>query len=116
MENAWHVLSAALPQGWREAAKDTGAAKGLRKNTRVDRLLRTLLLHVGLGHSLEDTVFRARLARLADLSGVGLHKSVKRSAGWLHELCVRLCREQRLAVLPQGASEVRAVDAIRSRP
>ena len=101
-----------MPQGWREAAKETGAAKRLRKERREDRLLRILLLHVGLGYSLKEAALRARFARLADLSGVGLHKLVKKSKGWLHGLCVRLYKEQRLAVLPQGASQVRVADAI----
>ena len=111
MDDAWEVLSAALPLGWREAAKETGAAKWLRKDRREERLLRILLLHVGLGCSLKETALRASLARLANMSDAGLHKRVKKSAGWLRELCVRLFKEQRLAVLPEGA-EVRAVDAI----
>ena len=111
MDDAWEVLSAALPLGWREAAKETGAAKWLRKDRREERLLRILLLHVGLGCSLKETALRASLARLANMSDAGLHKRVKKSAGWLQELCVRLFKEQRLAVLPEGV-EVRAVDAI----
>ena len=110
--NAWHVLLAALPQGWREAAKETGAAKRLRKERREDRLLRILLLHVGLGYSLKEAALRARFAGLADFTDAGLHKLVKNSKGWLHGLCVRLYKEQRLAVLPQGASQVRAADAL----
>ena len=41
-----------LPRDWRELAQDTGALKGLRKDKTVDNLLRTLLLHLGCGHSL----------------------------------------------------------------
>ena len=112
MDNAWHVLLPALPQDWREAAKETGALKGMRKERREDRLLRILLLHVGLGYSLKEATLRANLAGLADLSDAGLHKLVKKSKGWLPGLCARLYTEQGLAVLPPGASQVRAVDAI----
>ena len=111
MDDAWDVLSAAFPQDWREAAKDTGALTGLRKDKRVDYLLRTLLLHTGLGYSLRITAREAKWAHLAHLSDVALRNRVKKSEGWLHELCVRLFKEQRLAVLPEGASHVRAVDA-----
>ena len=110
-DDAWDVLSTAFPQDWREAAKDTGALKGLRKDKGVDNLLRTLLLHTGLGCSLRETTLRAEWAHLAGLSPVAQRNRVQKSAGWLHELCARLFEEQRLAVPPEGASQVRAVDA-----
>ena len=111
-DDAWYVLSEAFPQGWREAAKDIGALKGLRKDKGVDNLLRTLLLHTGLGCSLRETALRAKGAHLADLSPVALRNRVTKSAGWLHELCVRLFEEQRFAVLPDGVSQVWAMDAV----
>ena len=47
----WDVLLSFLPPDWQELAQDTGALKGLRKDKAVDNLLRTLLLHLGCGHS-----------------------------------------------------------------
>ena len=111
VDEDWDVLRSFLPRDWRELAQDTGALKGLRKDKTVDNLLRTLLLHLGCGHSLRETVVRARQARLADLSDVALLKRLKKSKGWLHALCVRLFEEQGLAVIPGGAFQVRAVDA-----
>ena len=101
------MLLSFLPRDWRELAQETGALKGLRKDKTVDNLLRTLLLHLGCGHSLRETVVRARQARLADLSDVALLKRLKKSKGWLHALCVRLFEEQGLAVIPGGAFQVR---------
>ena len=111
VDEDWDVLVSFLPQDWRELAHDTGALKGLRKDKTVDNLLRTLLLHLGCGHSLRETVVRARQAHLADLSDVALLKRLKKSKGWLHALCVRLFQEQGWAVIPGGAFQVRAVDA-----
>ena len=111
VDEDWEVLLSFLPRGWRELAQDTGALKGLRKDKTVDNLLRTLLLHLGCGHSLRETAVRARQAHLADLSDVALLKRLKKSKGWLHALCVRLFEEQGLAVVPGGAFQVRAVDA-----
>ena len=111
VDEDWEVLLSFLPRDWRELAQDTGALKGLRKDKAVDNLLRTLLLHLGCGHSLRETVVRARQAHLADLSDVALLKRLKKSKGWLHALCVRLFEEQGLAVIPGGAFQVRAVDA-----
>ncbi len=90
VDEDWEVLLSFLPQDWRELAQDTGALKGLRKDKTVDNLLRTLLLHLGCGHSLRETVVRARQAHLADLSDVALLKRLKKSKGWLHALwCAR---------------------------
>ena len=83
VDEDWEVLLSFLPQDWRELAQDTGALKGLRKDKAVDNLLRTLLLHLGCGHSLRETVVRARQAHLADLSDVALLKRLKKSKGWL---------------------------------
>ena len=83
VDEDWDVLLSFLPQDWRELAQDTGALKGLRKDKTVDNLLRTLLLHLGCGHSLRETVVRARQAHLADLSDVALLKRLKKSKGWL---------------------------------
>ena len=107
----WDVLLSFLPPDWQELARDTGALKGLRKDKAVDNLLRTLLLHLGCGHSLRETAVRARQAQLADLSDVALLKRLKKSSEWLRVLCVRLFRERDLAVVPEGAFRVRAVDA-----
>ena len=57
VDEDWDVLVSFLPQGWRELARDTGALKGLRKDKTVDNLLRTLLLHLGCGHSLRKRWF-----------------------------------------------------------
>ena len=67
MEEDWDVVSSFLPEGWRELARESGALKGLRKDKSPDALLRTLLLHLACGHSLRETVVRARQANLADL-------------------------------------------------
>ena len=82
MDEEWEVVSSFLPEGWRELARETGALKGLRKDKSVDALLRTLLLHLACGHSLRETVVRARKANLADLSDVALLKRLRKSGDW----------------------------------
>ena len=89
----WELLSSLLPGNWRELAAETGALKGLRKDKSADGLLRTLLMHLGCGHSLRETVARARAAGLADLSDVALLKRLRKSEEWLRRLCVELFRE-----------------------
>ena len=111
MKEDWELLLSFLPRDWRELAGETGALKGLRKDKSVDNLLRTFLLHLGCGHSLRETVVRARKANLVDLSDVGLLKRLKKSKDWLHGLCVKLFREHGVTVAASGGFQVRAFDA-----
>ena len=109
MEEDWLVLRSFLPVGWEELGRSSGALKGLRKDKSAEASLRVLLLHLGCGHSLRETVVRARKAGLAELSDVALLKRLRKSSQWLHGLCVALFRERGLSVEP--GLRLRAFDA-----
>lgn len=111
MDEEWVLLLSFLPENWRELAAATGALKGLRKDKAVEDLLRTLLLHLGCGHSLRETVVRAKKAQLADLSDVALLKRLKKAKAWLYALCVELFRERGIEVSGRDGFQVRAFDA-----
>ena len=111
MDEDWDVVRSFLPKGWRELAGETGALKGLRKDRSPDALLRTLLLHLACGHSLRETVARARMSGLANLSDVALLKRLRKSGDWLRALCVALFREQGVELASAGGLQVRAFDA-----
>jgi hypothetical protein len=114
MENAanedWEVLAGLFPWGWQEEAMSSGAVERLRGFSSVDTLLRTLLLHVGSGFSLRETVVRAKLARWADVSDVALLKRLRNSESWLRALCLRLLEESGFGVTSAGAPRIRVVD------
>ena len=76
----WGRLMTFLPEGWQELASERGALKGLRKEKSVENLLRMLLLHVGCGHLLRETVVRARKAGLGDSSSTDTHAVSKTSS------------------------------------
>lgn len=86
----WELLTSFLPTEWRELAKETDALKGLRQDKSVEDYLHVLLMHVGCGYSLRETVTRARQAGLADLSDVALLKRLRKSKEWLRALCLAL--------------------------
>jgi hypothetical protein len=106
----WKVLLSLLPAGWQQAALESGAVKRLRGFSSPEALLRTLLLHVGLGYSLRETVVRARLADWADVSDVALLKRMRNSEQWLRFLCIALLRESGAFVLERTVGAVRIVD------
>ena len=111
MREDWRILVSFLPGNWRELAVSTGALKGLRKDKSAENLLRVLLLHLGCGHSLRETVVRARKAGLAELSSVALWKRLKKSRDWLQALCLELFRERGVELAAGGGFQVRAIDA-----
>ena len=99
----WELLSSLLPGNWRELAVETDALKGLRKDKSADGLLRTLMIHLGGGHSLRETTVRARAAGLADLSDVALLKRLRKSEEWLRRMCVELFQENGGSAQGDGA-------------
>ena len=107
----WGLLMSFFPDNWEELAIETGALKGLRKDKSPENLLRMLLIHLGCGHSLRETVGRARHAHLADLSDVALLKRLRKSRDWLYALCAELFREHGVAVTEEAGFQVRAFDA-----
>jgi hypothetical protein len=107
----WDLLLSFFPDNWQDLAAEKGALKGLRKDKSAENLLRTLLIHLGCGHSLRETAVRARQASLADLSDVALLKRLRKSRDWLYALCVELFREHGIAVSSEAGFQVRAFDA-----
>lgn len=111
MDEDWIVLKSFFPDNWDELAVSAGALKGLRKDKSAESLLRILLIHLGCGHSLRETVVRARKAGLADLSDVALLKRLKKSREWLYTLCIELFQERGVNLSSADGFQVRAFDA-----
>src|SRR5271166_6186054 len=93
MEKDWKVLMSLFPAGWREKALRLGAIERRRGVPSADVLLRMILLHVGKGYSLRETVVRARLANWANISDVAFLKRLRKSEDWLRFMCISLLKE-----------------------
>ena len=93
-EEDWPLLLSLLPRDWKQLAQTTGAMKGLRQDKSEENYLRVLLMHLGCGLSLRETVVRAQEAQLADLSDVALLKRLRKSQEWLYQLCRALFEER----------------------
>jgi hypothetical protein len=119
MENAyrsalaedWELLRCFFPADWRRLAETSGALRGLRQDKSAEAYLRVLLMHLGCGFSLRETVVRAQQAHLADLSDVALLKRLRKSKAWLHQLCCALFRERAWSPPLSGAPPWRLIDA-----
>ena len=98
----WDLLKTFFPADWEQLAGTTRALKGLRQDKSAERLLRTIMLHVGCGYSLRETVVRARASGLADLSDVALLKRLRKCEQWLYALAVGFWQQRGLAQLRPG--------------
>ena len=107
----WELLMSFFPSDWREQAEACGALRGLRQDKSAESYLRVLLMHLGCGFSLRETMVRAKQAHLADLSDVALLKRLRKSKPWLHQLCCSLFAERALSGSPPGAPSWRLIDA-----
>src|SRR4029077_14495241 len=103
----WDLLLSFLPPNWRELAQSTSALKGLRQDKSEENYLRVLLLHLGCGLSMRETVTRAQEAQLADLSDVALLKRIRKSQEWLFQLCRALFEERGLWPRPAAGETLR---------
>lgn len=105
-EQSWQTLLTLFPRNWRELAEETGANRRLRGVPSLEALMRTLLLHLARGYSLQETVVRAKAAGVAELSAVALFKRLRQAEEWLNELCRALLPLSGLAV-PTDTKAVR---------
>ena len=74
-------------------------------------MLRVLMLHVGCGFSMRETVVRAKQAQLAELSAVALFKRLRKSKDWLYRLCCALFEERGLRIQPPPNQRLRLLDS-----
>ena len=106
----WELLMSFFPADWRKQAQSSGALKGLRQDKSAESYLRVLLMHLGCGFSLRETIVRAQQAGLADLSDVALLKRLRKSKPWLQQLCCGLFAERRCSPLVAGTRPWRLLD------
>lgn len=108
----WRVLLGLFPPDWESMARSSGAITRLRGFESANDVLRTVLLHVGCGWSLRETVVQANLAGIASVSDVTLLNRLRQSEGWLRQLCQQLFRENGVGLEPElKGRPVRVVDA-----
>ena len=111
MTEDWEVLLSLFPDNWIELASENNAIKGLRKDKAVENYIRTLLIHIACGYSMRETVTRAKLSGLADISDVAFLGRLKKAKDWLLSLCVALFEEQGIALRTENDFPVRLFDA-----
>src|SRR5258708_24218766 len=93
LDENWELLLSLFPAGWEQQAVLLGAVERLRGFASIRELLRVLLLHVGKGYSLRETVVRAKQAGLAEVSDVALLNRLRQAELWWRWLCTALLAE-----------------------
>jgi len=111
LDEDWKILLSLLPPSWEHVARLSGAIERLRGFDSVNEVLHALLMHVGCGYSLRETVVRAKAAGLAEVSDVTLLNRLRQAEGWLQHLCQALLEESGVRWRgPQPRRRLRAVD------
>lgn len=96
IEDQWDAIRRLLPDDLNQSAKAHGAMRRKRGQVQsAEQLLRLLLLHVAGGLSLEQTVARARVRKLATLNAMALHKRLCASHAWLQALTAHVVADIR---------------------
>lgn len=91
----WELITAQLPQDWRQTAKEMGLLTGRpehigAKVDSIEPILRLILYQAGASDSLRATVARAAAIGLLAISHVALHKWMKKIGGYLVALLNRM--------------------------
>lgn len=107
----WNLITQALPAGWEDQARITGAFKRARYMKSPGELLRVLLLHAVGDGGLRGTAEHARLSGIAEMSNVALLKRLRTSRHWLRWIAAELSRGLRSVDLPTEGMRVRAIDS-----
>ena len=111
MNEDWPILLSFFPDNWVDMALSNNAIKGLRKDKDIENYIRTLLIHIGCGYSMRETVARAKIAGIADISDVALLGRLRKAKDWLHSLCVAMFEEKGFAADMNDGLTVRLFDA-----
>ena len=109
----WEALRSFLPEGWEEAARETGAICRTRKVSSAEELLRVELLHFGEGLSLKETSIVAKEGEISDISSVALYKRARKSGEWLQWICEHLLEKLGTQTTPPewlNGRRIRAID------
>jgi len=110
-DESWKVLLGLFPKNWEERARETKSIERLRGFDTAEQLLRVLLLHVGQGYSLRETVVRAKASALAEISDVALLKRLRNAEEWFRSLCLLLLEENGIVIPPMSQRwRVRVID------
>lgn len=94
LPEGWTILRSWLPEDLDGLARRHGFFQRARGLQDAESWLRLILMHVGGGLSLEQTVMRSRELGLAQVSGVALFKRLRKAQDWLQALTQHLLKEQ----------------------
>lgn len=82
MGEDWRLIESMLPAGWMDKARELHALRRTRGFADARALLQVMLIHLAEGCGLRETVTRAALAGIADVSDVALLKRLKSCERW----------------------------------
>lgn len=93
----WDDFLSILPPNWAEIAQNFQVMKGAKRDKDLANALRVILIHLGVGSSLKETVAYAKTAGLCNISSVSLYHRLVKFGPFFHELCKQLLNANAIA-------------------
>jgi hypothetical protein len=106
----WDLLVSCLPPSWEAEARALGAFQRPRKIGSPEDLLRLVLMHAGVGLSLQRTVEAAECSGMGGLSKVAAWYRVQGTGPWLRGM-IRELLQERIDARTVAGYHPRVVDA-----
>lgn len=112
LDHNWGYVCSQFPSGWEELARETKAILQFKGDVKsVPDWMRIYLIHLAGGYSLEETVTRAKLAGLGNISDVALMKRLQNSGEWFHRMALKLIAERGIQLPTQIGLNLKLIDA-----
>jgi hypothetical protein len=94
MDHNWEFILTMFPQNWEKLAKETKAVQHFKGDIKtLPDLMKVFFLHIANGYSLQETVARAKLSGLGNISNVTLMNRLKNSDEWFRQMGLGLISE-----------------------
>lgn len=93
MEKRLEDITKYLPEGWREATKETGALLRAREIKTADELLELNMLYLTAAGSFGTTAALLHLATETTICKTAVYKRIKNSWAWLKWMTEKMCQQ-----------------------
>ncbi|WP_130472869.1 IS4 family transposase, partial [Candidatus Magnetaquicoccus inordinatus] len=112
LDENWEFLRSLFPSGWEELARETRAILQYKGDVKsVSDWMRIFLIHLAGGYSLEETVTRAKMAKMGSISDVALMKRLQNSGEWFHRMGLQLIAERDIQLPTLAGFNLKLIDA-----
>ena len=108
----WKDFLSLMPGNWLIASREMGLMKGAKRDKDFINALRTIMIHLGTGSSLKETVAYAKTAGICNLSSVSLFNRLVKFGPYFKAMCQEMVLDNNIctATVPERLILVDSTD------